>query len=154
MIARIRHELERRGIDHILLGQSATAFGTRVAGLLLAFLANILFSRAMGANGYGAFAIAVSWASLVAILIRFGFDNSALRFMSVYRDQRKHALLGQFFFGYTVTFTGAFVGLVYGFVTGFILGWSIGFLQNSIMSVYLLVLRTKATLTSSLDSID
>lgn len=64
------------------------------------------------------------------------------------------ALLGQFFLGYTVTPTGAFIGLVYGFVLGFILGWLIGFLRNSLVSAYLLALKTKANLTSSLDSID
>lgn len=64
------------------------------------------------------------------------------------------ALLGQFFYGYTVTVTGAFIGLVYGFVGGFILGWLIGFLRNSMVSGYLLLLKTRANLTSSLDSID
>lgn len=64
------------------------------------------------------------------------------------------ALLGQFFIGYTVTITGAFIGLVYGFVVGFIFGWLIAFFRNSLISAYLLSLKTRATLTSSLDSID
>ena len=64
------------------------------------------------------------------------------------------SLLGQFFLGYTVTLTGAFIGLVYGFVAGFILGWLIGFLRNALVSAYLMVLKTRANLTSSLDSID
>lgn len=64
------------------------------------------------------------------------------------------ALLGQFFIGYTVTVKGAFIGFVYGFIVGFVLGWLIGFLRNSLVSGYLLALRTRANLTSSLDSID
>jgi hypothetical protein len=64
------------------------------------------------------------------------------------------ALLGQFFYGYTVTVTGAFVGLVYGFVVGFVVGWLIALLRNAIVSGYLLALKTRANLTSSLDSID
>ena len=64
------------------------------------------------------------------------------------------ALLGQFFIAYKVTVTGAFIGLVYGFISGFVLGWLIGFLRNSLVSAYLMMLRTKANLTSSLDSID
>ena len=64
------------------------------------------------------------------------------------------ALLSQFFWGYTVTVGGAFIGLVYGFVTGFVVGWLIGLLRNSLVSAYLLALKTRATLTSSLDSID
>lgn len=64
------------------------------------------------------------------------------------------ALLGQFFFGYKVTVAGALIGLVYGFIGGFVLGWLIGFLRNLLISAYLLILRTRANLTSSLDSID
>ena len=64
------------------------------------------------------------------------------------------ALLGQFFYGYTVTMTGAFVGLVYGFVIGFVVGWLIALLRNSLVSAYLVALKTRANLTSSLDSID
>ncbi|MGH9957136.1 MAG: hypothetical protein ACREBC_08395 [Pyrinomonadaceae bacterium] len=63
-------------------------------------------------------------------------------------------LLSQFFIGYTVTIEGAFIGLTYGFVFGFILGWLIGFLRNSLLFAYLLTLKTRANLTSSLDSID
>ena len=64
------------------------------------------------------------------------------------------ALLSQFFFGYTVTISGAFIGLVYGFVAGFVVGWLIGLLRNSLVSAYLIALKTRANLTSSLDSID
>jgi hypothetical protein len=64
------------------------------------------------------------------------------------------ALLGQFFYGYTVTMTGAFVGLVYGFIVGFVVGWLIALLRNSLVSAYLISLKTRANLTSSLDSID
>ncbi len=64
------------------------------------------------------------------------------------------ALLGQFFIGYKVTIKGAFIGLLYGFAAGFVLGWSIAFFRNSLLSAYLLTLKTRANLTSSLDSID
>lgn len=64
------------------------------------------------------------------------------------------ALLSQFFYGYTVTITGAFVGLVYGFVVGFVAGWLMALLRNALVSGYLIALKTRANLTSSLDSID
>jgi hypothetical protein len=64
------------------------------------------------------------------------------------------ALLGQFFFGYTVTISGAFIGLVYGFVAGFVVGWLIAFLRNVLVIAYLVVLKTRANLASSLESID
>ena len=40
------------------------------------------------------------------------------------------ALLGQFFYGYTVTLGGSFIGLAYGFVVGFIIGYVVARLYN------------------------
>ncbi len=40
------------------------------------------------------------------------------------------ALLGQFFWGYTVSFWGSIIGLLYGFVTGLIVGYAVAFLYN------------------------
>lgn len=45
-------------------------------------------------------------------------------------DGRHLALLGRFYFGYSVTVVGAFVGLVWGFVDGFIGGWLTAWLYN------------------------
>ena len=39
-------------------------------------------------------------------------------------------LLGQFFFGYQVTFVGSLIGLAYGFVTGFLTGCLAATLYN------------------------
>jgi len=40
------------------------------------------------------------------------------------------SLLGQYFIGYKVTFTGSLVGFAYGFVTGFIGGYSVARVYN------------------------
>jgi hypothetical protein len=40
------------------------------------------------------------------------------------------ALLGQFFFGYRVTFAGSFAGLAYGFLFGFVIGYFVAFIYN------------------------
>ena len=39
-------------------------------------------------------------------------------------------LLGEFFFGYQVTFVGSLIGLAYGFVTGFLTGYLAATLYN------------------------
>ena len=39
-------------------------------------------------------------------------------------------LLGQFFFGYRVTFVGSLIGLAYGFATGFMTGYLAATLYN------------------------
>lgn len=41
-------------------------------------------------------------------------------------------LLGQFFIGYSVTWTGSIIGFAYGALTGGIIGWTIGAIYNSI----------------------
>lgn len=45
------------------------------------------------------------------------------------------ALLGQFFWGYTVSFWGSLIGLLYGFVTGFLLGYAVAFLYNLFLTL-------------------
>src|SRR5688500_10510380 len=45
-------------------------------------------------------------------------------------------LLGQYFVGYKVTWTGSIVGFAYGFAGGFCVGWLIAFLRNLCISIY------------------
>lgn len=71
-----------------LVRQSGVSFATRVSGLAVAFFANILLSRLLGPSGYGAYAIAIGWASVLAIPARLGLDNAALRFVILYRERR------------------------------------------------------------------
>jgi hypothetical protein len=44
------------------------------------------------------------------------------------------ALLGQFFIGYRVTFTGSLIGAAYGFVCGFIVGGLVATMYNWLVS--------------------
>lgn len=71
-----------------IIRQSGVSFSTRVIGLAVAFLANILLSRMLGPSGYGSYAIAIGWASVLAIPARLGLDNTALRFVTIYRERR------------------------------------------------------------------
>ncbi len=45
------------------------------------------------------------------------------------------ALLGQYFYGYTVTWTGSLVGLLYGMVFGGIVGWLVGAVYNGVVGL-------------------
>ena len=42
-------------------------------------------------------------------------------------------LLGNFFYGYSVTFFGSIVGFFYGLLTGYIAGFLIGWIYNSVV---------------------
>lgn len=64
------------------------------------------------------------------------------------------ALLGQFFSGYDINFTGSLVGLVYGFITGFGLGWFIAFLRNTLVRLYVSFLKLKGSMSTINDFID
>ncbi len=44
-------------------------------------------------------------------------------------------LLGNFFYGYSVTFVGSLVGFFYGLLTGYIVGFLIGWIYNSIVNL-------------------
>ena len=63
-------------------------------------------------------------------------------------------LLGQYFYGYHVSWTGAFVGLFWGFFTGFVFGWFAAFVRNLVIAMKAFVLRTKADLAQTRDFLD
>jgi hypothetical protein len=44
-------------------------------------------------------------------------------------------LLGQFFFGYRVSFLGSIIGFLYGFAIGSIAGTAVGFIYNKIVDL-------------------
>jgi hypothetical protein len=64
------------------------------------------------------------------------------------------ALLGQFFIGYEVSFSGSLIGFVYGLISGFVLGWLIAAIRNLILSIYMFVLRLKGSMSAVNDYID
>lgn len=63
-------------------------------------------------------------------------------------------LLNQYFIGYNVTFGGSLIGSIYGFVSGFILGFLIAFLRNTVVRVYLHLLKLKGSMSAINDYID
>ena len=44
-------------------------------------------------------------------------------------------LLGQYFYGYSVTWTGCIVGLLYGALVGAVVGWCIGTVYNLVVGL-------------------
>lgn len=64
------------------------------------------------------------------------------------------ALLGQFFFGYTVTWPGAFMGLLWGFLVGFVLGWGFAFTRNLAFWLWLTAIKSRAEMDEYGDFLD
>ena len=59
------------------------------------------------------------------------------------------SLLGEYFYGYTVSWPGAAVGGFWGFVTGFVAGWFVGFVRNFVLALWVIAVRANAELSNS-----
>jgi hypothetical protein len=64
------------------------------------------------------------------------------------------ALLSQFFYGYTVSWTGVLVGAWWSFMAGFMAGFFIGFVVNFSLATWLLVVKAKADMSETTDFLD
>ena len=64
------------------------------------------------------------------------------------------ALLSQYFIGFEITFKGSLIGLFYGLVSGFILGWLIAAIRNTVVNVYLHIIKLKNNMSAVNDYID
>jgi hypothetical protein len=64
------------------------------------------------------------------------------------------ALLGQYFPGYAMSWTGALVGLAWGFGAGFVAGWFLAFIRNLGIAVWILVARSRYELAATHESLD
>ena len=58
----------------------------------------------------------------------------------------KVQLLGQYFIGYTVSWSGTVVGSIYGFFWGFLLGWMTAYLRNLLFGLYINALLRRSQL--------
>ena len=77
---------------HLIKG-AAGSFVLQVGFAGFACLNAIILARVLGAEGYGAFANAMAWVSLLTIPATFGFGILLVRDTAIYRSQGKWALL-------------------------------------------------------------
>lgn len=84
-------------VGQLIFRQAALSLLVRVSGLAFAFVASLVLSRLVGIEQFGQYMIALGCGTIASIAIRCGFDNAALRFASVYREQQRHGALRGFF---------------------------------------------------------
>jgi hypothetical protein len=106
---------------------------------LLAFLP--LHKRAMGVACGTVGGMLVFAVTVFALIILDG-DDTGIR------------LLGEYFYGYEVSWKGAFIGLFWGFVTCFVFGWFAAFMRNLGMAAALFIARTRDELRQTRDFLD
>lgn len=63
-------------------------------------------------------------------------------------------LLGNFFYGYTVSPAGILVGFAWGFFVGYVVGWFTAFCRNLAIALTLFAARTRADLSATRDFLD
>ena len=63
-------------------------------------------------------------------------------------------LLGQYFYGYDVSWRGALIGFWWGAVAGFAGGWFMAFARNAALATWLFVIRARAEAMQTRDFLD
>ncbi len=69
-------------------------------------------------------------------------------------DFLSFGLLAQFFWGYSVSWSGVLVGLLWGFGVGFALGYGFAFIRNAAVWLWLTVIRSRAEMDQYSDLLD
>ena len=73
------YSIRASGIRRRLVGSLTGTFGLTVAQQLFAFIVSVLLSRTLGASGYGTYAYALSWLSILTIPATLGLDSLLVR---------------------------------------------------------------------------
>jgi hypothetical protein len=64
------------------------------------------------------------------------------------------SLLSQFFWGYSVSWSGIFVVFLWGFALGFMAGWSMALFRNAMVWIWLTAIRSRAEMNEYSDFLD
>jgi hypothetical protein len=64
------------------------------------------------------------------------------------------ALVGQFLWGYSVSWPGVLIGMLWGFAVGFVLGYGFALVRNSAVWLWLTVIRSRAEMDQYSDFLD
>lgn len=83
-------------VRRTVLRGAGVSVAVRVVGVALSYAANVLLSRTLGLQAFGAYVVALSWALVLTLPAKAGFDNSALRYSSIYFDKQDFAALRGF----------------------------------------------------------
>lgn len=63
-------------------------------------------------------------------------------------------LLGEYFAGYDVSWTGVFVGMGWGFLVAFVAGWFVAFCRNLALAISAFMIRTRAEIEQTRNFLD
>lgn len=92
----LRRVLPSSDLDRTFARGSLAALLLRLGGTGLVLLLQILIARILGASGYGAYALATSWITVLVLVATAGTDTAALRFVAAYAGTGEWGLLRGF----------------------------------------------------------
>jgi O-antigen/teichoic acid export membrane protein len=85
--------LSPRGLKARLARGAAGAFGVNTVGVALAFIANLVLARLLGATEYGIYAYVIAWTTLLGSVATLGLPTVVLRFAASYHAKEQWSLL-------------------------------------------------------------
>jgi hypothetical protein len=109
----------------------------------------VALARAFAPMHKAAFGTAVGITAAIGI-----YALTAFHLIAQPPDALSIDLLGQYFFGYTVSWVGAAIGAWWALVAGFVGGWFLAFLRNFAVAIWLVSIRIKANLADTRDFLD
>lgn len=72
---------------------ASSASMVQIVGVAVAFLAQLVLTRSLGASEYGIYAYVFAWVSVLTFFSTLGFATALLRFVATYRAKDEWALL-------------------------------------------------------------
>lgn len=73
-----------------------SSFLTKVGGMGLAFALQLVLTRVMGTEDYGAYAYVDGWLKVAVLIGTFGFTSASARYVSKYKSQRRYSTLARY----------------------------------------------------------
>ncbi len=80
-------------LKHRLIRGAAGSFGLKIANTGLAFITSILLARLLGTEGFGIYAYAIAWTTLLSIPATLGLDKLLVREVAIYQTQSAWGLM-------------------------------------------------------------
>lgn len=110
-------------LGDLLVVDGAKILAVNVAGAGLAFVSHVLFARWLGVGSYGTYVFALSWLSILLIVLQAGLNLSMVRFIAEYRASgNAPAMLAVIGFSNTVVLTLGAAAILVG---GTIVTWGL-----------------------------
>jgi O-antigen/teichoic acid export membrane protein len=81
------------GLRATLRWNAGGTFSLKVVSTALIFLMNLLLARLLGSTGYGTYAYALAWFSILSVLCVFGLDKLLVREVSVFNARSAWGLM-------------------------------------------------------------